>query len=99
MVVACGWWVAAVELFPSASRPYIGGSQNNDLISLIFGYNGFGRLTGNESGSVGGFGALGSRWGLTGWNRPRNSQFAGQIPCMIPAALILLGAPLLLTCR
>jgi len=26
MVVACGWWVAAVELFPSASRPYIGGS-------------------------------------------------------------------------
>src|SRR5947208_1398118 len=61
MIVACGWWVAAVELFPSASRPYIGGSQNNDLLSLIFGYNGFGRLTGNESGSVGGFGALGSR--------------------------------------
>src|SRR5438552_1969724 len=99
MIVACGWWVAAVELFPSASRPYIGGSQNNDLLSLIFGYNGFGRLTGNESGSVGGFGALGSRWGLTGWNRLFNAQFGGQISWLIPAAIVLLGASLLLTFR
>ncbi|TME78205.1 MAG: phospholipid carrier-dependent glycosyltransferase [Chloroflexi bacterium] len=99
MVVACGWWVAAVELFPSASRPYIGGSQNNDLLSLIFGYNGFGRLTGNESGSVGGFGALGSRWGLTGWDRLFNAQFGGQISWLIPAAIIFLGVGLLLTWR
>src|SRR5438067_547622 len=61
VIVSSGWWIAAVELIPSASRPYIGGSQNNDLISLIFGYNGFGRLTGNESGSIGGLGALGLR--------------------------------------
>ncbi|TMF92802.1 MAG: phospholipid carrier-dependent glycosyltransferase, partial [Chloroflexi bacterium] len=99
MIVACGWWVAAVELFPSASRPYIGGSQNNDLLSLIFGYNGFGRLTGNESGSVGGFGALGSRWGLTGWDRLFNAQFGGQISWLIPAAIIFLGVGLLLTWR
>src|SRR5436190_1492718 len=99
VIVSSGWWVAAVELMPSASRPYIGGSQNNDLISLIFGYNGFGRLTGNESGSVGGFGALGSRWGLTGWNRLFNSQFGGQISWLIPAAIILLGASLLLIFR
>src|SRR5207244_4459119 len=99
MVVACGWWVAAVELFPSASRPYIGGSQNNDLISLIFGYKGFGRLTGNESGSSGGLGALCSRWGLTGWNRLFNSQFGGQVSWLIPGAVILLGASLLLTFR
>src|SRR5438094_419857 len=99
MIVACGWWVAAVELFPSASRPYIGGSQNNDLLSLIFGYNGFGRLTGNESGSVGGFGTLGSRWGLTGWDRLFNAQFGGQISWLIPAAIIFLGVGLLLTWR
>ena len=49
-VVAAGWWVAAVELTPAADRPYIGGSQDNSLFNLIFGYNGFGRLTGNESG-------------------------------------------------
>ena len=99
VIVSSGWWIAAVELIPSASRPYIGGSQNNDLISLIFGYNGFGRLTGNESGSIGGFGALGSRWGLTGWNRLFNSQFGGQVSWLIPGAVILLGASLLLTFR
>ena len=32
--------------------PYIGGSQDNSILDLIFGYNGFGRLTGNETGSV-----------------------------------------------
>src|SRR5256886_6635924 len=86
VMVSSGWWIAAVELIPSASRPYIGGSQNNDLISLIFGYNGFGRLTGNESGSIGGLGALGSRWGLTGWNRPFNSKVGGQGAWLIPRA-------------
>ena len=54
MLVSAGWWIAIVELTPAASRPYIGGSQNNSLWNLIFGYNGFGRLTGNENGSVGG---------------------------------------------
>src|SRR3989454_4126279 len=97
VIVSSGWWIAAVELVPSASRPYIGGSQNNDLISLIFGYNGFGRLTGNESGSVGGFGALGARWGLTGWNRLFNSQFGGPVSWLIPGALSSLGSSLLFT--
>src|SRR5438270_2566304 len=99
VIASSGWWIAAVELVPAASRPYIGGSQNNDLISLIFGYNGFGRLTGNESGSIGGFGALGSRWGLTGWNRLFDSQFGGQGSWLIPGAVILLGASLLLLRR
>lgn len=99
MIVTFGWWVAVVELMPSTARPYIGGSQNNDLLSLVFGYNGLGRLTGNETGSVGGFGALGSRWGLTGWNRLFNAQFGGQISWLIPAAVILLAASLVLTFR
>src|SRR5207237_3869786 len=59
----------------------------------------FRRLTGNESGSIGGFGALGSRWGLTGWNRLFNSQFGGQVSWLLPGALILLGASLLLSFR
>ena len=57
MFVSAGWWVAIVELWPASSRPYIGGSQTNSVVELIFGYNGFGRLTGNENGSVGGAGA------------------------------------------
>ena len=99
VVVASGWWVAVVELWPSASRPYIGGSQTNSLLNLIFGYNGFGRITGDEIGSVGGIGAAGSRWGSTGWDRLFLNEFGGQISWLIPAALILLAAGLLITLR
>ena len=97
LVVASGWWVAIVELVPAASRPYVGGSQNNSVLELILGYNGIGRLTGQETGSVGGFAAAGSRWGPTGWARMFDAQFGGQISWLIPAALILLGAGLWLT--
>src|SRR5438034_6290114 len=97
LIIASGWWVAVVELWPSADRPYIGGSQDNSLVNLIFGYNGFGRLTGNETGSVGGIGAAGSRWGLTGSNRLFLNEFGGQISWLIPAAIILLVAGLWLT--
>lgn len=50
VVVSTGWWVAIVQLIPAANRPYIGSSQKNSILDLIFGYNGLGRLTGNESG-------------------------------------------------
>ena len=107
MIVAGGWWVAIVQLWPASSRPYIGGSQNNSLWNVIFGYNGFGRLTGNETGSVGGGGARGGfgggggtgMWGPTGWLRMFNSEFGGQAAWLIPAALVLLGALLLYTIR
>jgi 4-amino-4-deoxy-L-arabinose transferase-like glycosyltransferase len=95
LVASAAWWIAIVELWPSASRPYIGGSQNNSILDLIFGYNGFGRLTGNESGSVGGGGGgggQGGRWGPTGITRMFGSEFGTQISWLLPAALILLVA-------
>ncbi|WEV64273.1 glycosyltransferase family 39 protein [Bifidobacterium sp. ESL0732] len=52
MVISAGWWVLLTVIVPAGSRPYIGGSQNNSFLELTFGYNGFGRLTGNETGSV-----------------------------------------------
>jgi len=85
MVVAGGWWVAIVQLWPASSRPYIGGSQTNDFLELTFGYNGFGRLTGDEAGSVGG----GNGWGSTGLLRLFGSDNGGQVAWLIPAALIL----------
>jgi 4-amino-4-deoxy-L-arabinose transferase-like glycosyltransferase len=99
LVVSAGWWVAAVALTPAASRPYIGGSQDNNILNLIFGYNGFGRLSGNESGSVGGAGPAGSRWGPTGWTRLFGSDMGGQISWLLPTALILLAAGLWITLR
>ena len=56
VLVSAGWWVAAVLLTPAADRPFIGSSTDNNILNLIFDYNGFGRLTGNESGFLG-FGA------------------------------------------
>src|SRR5215218_1661229 len=66
MVVTAGWWVAVVELVPATMRPYVGGSQTNSILELTLGYNGLGRLTGNEVGSVGGGGG-GGNWGATGF--------------------------------
>jgi len=89
LVLSSGWWVAAVQLTPATDRPYIGGSQDNSLLNLIFGYNGLGRISGNESGSVGAAGALGSRWGPTGLFRFFGDDFGTQISWLIPAAVIV----------
>ncbi|MFD4125817.1 ArnT family glycosyltransferase [Streptomyces globisporus] len=100
MVLAGGWWVAIVELMPASSRPYVGGSQNNSFLELTFGYNGLGRINGEETGSVGGGGGGrggGGGWGETGIGRMFNSEIGGQIAWLLPAALILLVAGLWLT--
>ncbi|SDC55861.1 4-amino-4-deoxy-L-arabinose transferase [Geodermatophilus telluris] len=91
-VVAGGWWVAVVELVPAASRPYVGGSQTNSVWELIWGYNGLGRLTGEETGSVGG--APGGGWGETGLLRLFGAEVGGQVGWLLPAALALLAAGL-----
>lgn len=85
MVVAGGWWVALVELVPAADRPWIGGSQTNSFLELTFGYNGLGRITGDETGSVGG----GNGWGTTGLGRMLGGEIGGQIAWLLPAALAL----------
>ncbi|HEY8201673.1 MAG TPA: glycosyltransferase family 39 protein [Actinomycetota bacterium] len=95
LVVSAGWWVAIVELMPAAARPWIGGSQTNSVLELTFGYNGLGRITGNERGSVGGapvaLASFGGRWGSTGLTRMFNADVGGQVAWLIPAALILLA--------
>jgi 4-amino-4-deoxy-L-arabinose transferase-like glycosyltransferase len=94
MVVAGGWWVAIVELWPASSRPYIGGSQHNSILELTLGYNGLGRLSGDETGSVGGMGGQGGQWGATGLGRMFNAEIGGQIAWLVPAALVLGAAAL-----
>ncbi len=90
MLVAGGWWVAVVELVPASMRPYVGGSQTNSFLELTFGYNGFGRLSGDETGSVGG----GNGWGSTGLGRMFGSDVGGQISWLLPSALVLLAVGL-----
>ncbi len=98
LIVANGWWVAIVELWPKGSRPYIGGSQHDSVLELMFGYNGLGRLTGNETGSVGG-GAGTGRWGQTGLLRLFDADYGGQISWLLPAAVVVTVAGLVVTWR
>ncbi|HEX8973115.1 MAG TPA: glycosyltransferase family 39 protein [Oryzihumus sp.] len=101
MVVSAGWWLAIVELIPASDRPYIGGSQTNSILELALGYNGLGRITGNETGSVGGgAGPNGTTmWGATGLTRMFNGDIGGQVSWLIPSALILLAVGLWLRGR
>ncbi|MEV8214311.1 glycosyltransferase family 39 protein [Leifsonia sp. NPDC077715] len=99
VVVSAGWWVAIVELVPASWRPYIGGSQTNSFLELTFGYNGLGRLTGAETGSVtgGGVGNTGGgMWGQTGILRLFENEIGGQIAWLLPAALVLFVLALVL---
>ncbi|HEX4471132.1 MAG TPA: glycosyltransferase family 39 protein [Nocardioides sp.] len=102
LVVSAGWWIAIVSLWPAASRPYIGGSQHNSILELTLGYNGFGRLDGSETGSVGGGGVggtgnSGGQWGATGLLRMFNSELGSQVAWLLPAALVLGVAALFFT--
>ena len=89
LVLAAGWWVAVVTLWPAAGRPYIGGSQHNSVLELTLGYNGLGRLDGSETGSVGGGGTTGGMWGSTGLWRMFGSEVGTQVAWLLPAALFL----------
>lgn len=102
VVVGAGWWVLVAQLWPADSRPYFGGSKHNSIIELTLGYNGLQRL-GVDSG--GGFGgppgpggrghgpSFGSEAGIT---RLFSETVGGQIAWLIPAALILCVAAVVL---
>ncbi len=98
IIAGAGWWILAAELTPAADRPYFGGSTTNNILQLAIGYNGLGRLTGNETGSIGGGNGRGgngrgtSFGGATGILRLFHSEFGGQISWLLPAALISLAA-------
>lgn len=88
VVVSGGWYLVLVELWPSAARPYIGGSQHNSIIELALGYNGFGRLTGDEAGG------LGNPNRDVGWSRLFGHDMGTEISWLIPAAAICIAAGL-----
>src|SRR5439155_441993 len=85
---------AVVTLTPVAALMF---RYNNPDALLVLLLAAAAYATLRATGSVGGIGAAGSRWGLTGWNRLFLTEFGGQISWLIPAAIILLGAGLWLT--
>jgi 4-amino-4-deoxy-L-arabinose transferase-like glycosyltransferase len=93
LVVAGGWYLLLVELWPAASRPYTGGSQHNSIVELALGYNGLGRITGHETGGLGNLNFD------AGWGRLFGTGMGACIGWLLPAAVVCLGAGLVLTRR
>jgi len=93
IVVSGGWWVAVVELTPASARPYVGGSTDNSILNLIWGYNGLGRLDGGSGPGGGGANFSGAPGAL----RLFNAELGGEIGWLIPAAVIALVAGIYVT--
>ena len=55
MAAVAGAWPLLVTLTPSADRPWISGTSDNSVWSLIFGYNGLGRVAGHPGARAAGW--------------------------------------------
>ncbi|GAA3438465.1 ArnT family glycosyltransferase [Kutzneria kofuensis] len=63
LLVSSFWWVLLTVVWPSP-KPYVGGSTDGGELSLIFGYNGLGRVFGENIGRGGA--PAGGRGGFPG---------------------------------
>jgi 4-amino-4-deoxy-L-arabinose transferase-like glycosyltransferase len=79
-------WPVLVWLTPAANRPWISGTSDNSIWSLIWEYNGFGRLEG-QTGGPGSLGTSGTFGGATGPLRLLNEALGGQAGWLLGAAL------------
>jgi 4-amino-4-deoxy-L-arabinose transferase-like glycosyltransferase len=78
-------WPVLVWLTPAADRPWVSGTSDNSIWSLIFGYNGLGRLLGQDGGvGPGGGGVFGGDPGIL---RLLNESLGGQAGWLLGVAL------------
>ena len=92
MVAVGGAWPLLVTLTPAADRPWISGTSDNSIFSLIFGYNGLGRLAGQTGGAggpgTGGAGGGTMFGGATGPFRLLQSGLGDQAGWLLGLALV-----------
>ena len=95
MVVVGGAWPLLMTLTPASDRPWISGTSDNSIWSLIFGYNGLGRIDGQAGapggagpGGGGGGGGGGFFGGATGPFRLLNSALGGQAGWLLGVAVV-----------
>ncbi|MEU8639129.1 glycosyltransferase family 39 protein [Amycolatopsis sp. NPDC048633] len=94
LVVSSFWWIALYDWWPGA-KPFMGGSEDGSAWDLVFGYNGFGRLSGNgEGGGMmimrNGQQTMSSFGGDPGPGRMFNDLVGGQISWLLPLSLLVL---------
>ena len=86
MLVVGGAWPLLVELTPASDRPWISGTSDNRILSLIFEYNGVGRVDGQAGGPGGGGGTMFG--GTPGPLRLLNEALGGQAGWLLGFALV-----------
>jgi 4-amino-4-deoxy-L-arabinose transferase-like glycosyltransferase len=98
MVVVGGAWPLLMALTPASSRPWISGTSDNSILSLILDYNGFGRLDGQAGGPAGMAGGPGGGGGggnvtfggASGPFRLLNEALGGQAGWLLGFAVVAL---------
>ncbi|MGZ4235799.1 MAG: ArnT family glycosyltransferase [Solirubrobacteraceae bacterium] len=96
MVAVALAWPVLVWLTPAADRPWISGTSDNSIWSLILGYNGFGRLSG-QTGGPGGGGGGAMFGGATGPFRLLQSSLGDQAGWLLGFAVVAALALLVVT--
>lgn len=92
-------WPVLVWLTPAGSRPWVSGTSDNSIWSLIFGYNGLGRVDGQAGGPAGAAGTAGPGGpggggggglfgGSTGTWRLLNDALGGQAGWLLGCAAV-----------
>ncbi|WP_277627976.1 glycosyltransferase family 39 protein [Arsenicicoccus dermatophilus] len=85
LLVSAGWYPLLVELWPRDRRPYLGGSTDDSLLQLAWGYNGVARMAG---GARRAFGSRPGPWRLF------QGEFGIEISWLLPAAVVAVVAVL-----
>jgi 4-amino-4-deoxy-L-arabinose transferase-like glycosyltransferase len=89
MVAVGGAWPALIALTPADSRPWVSGTSDNSILSLILGYNGLGRLGGQDGGPGGTDGGGGGVFGGDpGVFRLLDSSLGGQAGWLLGFAVV-----------
>jgi 4-amino-4-deoxy-L-arabinose transferase-like glycosyltransferase len=88
-----GIWILLATLVPASKRPYLGGTNNNSALEIVFGYNGFGRFYKGDTQSE----SMLSRTfappfgGEPSPFRLFNVHLIGQISWLLPTAIFCLA--------
>ena len=93
-------WPVLVTLTPASDRPWISGTSDNSVWSLIFSYNGVGRIAGQTGapGAIGGGGGGGAFGGSTGVFRLLQTSLGDQAGWLLGFAIVA-GLAVLISSR